>query len=686
MFCPNCGKENEENAKFCIDCGAPLETEEASAETSANGAASEVKEDGEVSTSSVSETAEGAETAQTDSQSSTDSASENTGEYEQEYESEKKNRSGKKIVSGIIALVIVIAAVLAIAKFIGGNKDDKIDYGKYPIIYQKDDEVMVRPDGKKESYVLADKDSMSDYDMYTYGKVQIAKGGDAIFFADNLSDTSYRLYYRETKQMTPKGKNTDSKGLRIAKDVTSFQVMPEGDGVVYMSDGDLCYSDLKEEKKIANEADSYRISSDGKKIIYESDGTYYLCGLGKKDSPEKIDSDITEWVSEFNEYNDIYYIKEGNLYNKPYGKDKQKVASDVSDAYLIGENVYVITEETKELKYDDLFIDDISDNAENLVNPDDIKKPDYDDYEDYDAYSEAYDKYWDEYQAARDAYRAYEDIDEIKEEFNEDPFEVSSYTLHRVDGKELKKVDEGLQSSFINLSGNYGFYKKSETGEIEKLKLSEVSSVYDARNQLYDMVDKDSSPGTIYIITESGKTIKGFDVDGQATSFMVSENGKYLYCMQSEEYYGYGELVRYNIGSKGLSGEKVLLEDIMDYSCYSDDFIIAQNEDDELIGFIDGKEQTITDENSTNYEYYDGTLYFIDDYSDDSGDLVKYKNGKKETLAIDVYSFSIYDENKIAYIRDYSSSKNYGDLYTCNKNGKKETLIDTDVSQIIFAY
>lgn len=684
MFCSNCGKKNEDGAKFCIGCGAALDTEETTAESAE--ATNEAANEEAINTQQTTETTavkESDEPAQ-DSENA-DEQTEN-GEFEAEYEPEKKSGNGKKIVSGIIALVIIIAAVLAVAKFIGGGSSDEIDYGKYPIIYQKDDEILVRPDGKKESYVLADKDDVSEYDMYTYGKVQVAKGGDAIFFADNLSDSSFRLYYRETKQMTPKGKNTDSKGLRIAKDVTSFQVMPEGDGVVYMSDGDLCYSDLKEEKKIANEADSYRISSDSKKIIYESDGTYYLCGLGKNDSPEKIDSDITEWVSEFNEYNDIYYIKEGNLYNKPYGKDKQKVASDVSDAYLIGENVYVITEETKELKYDDLFIDDISDNAENLVNPDDIKKPDYDDYEDYDAYSEAYDKYWDEYQAARDAYSAYEDIEEIKEEFNEDPFEVSSYTLHRVDGKELKKVDEGLQSSFINLSGNYGFYKKSETGEIEKLKLSEVSSVYDARNQLYDMVDKDSSPGTIYIITESGKTIKGFDIDGQATSFMVSENGKYLYCMQSEEYYGYGELVRYNIGSNGLSGEKVLLEDIMDYSCYSDDFIIAQNEDDELIGFINGKEQTITDESASDYEYYDGTLYFIDDYSGGSGDLVKYKNGKKETLAVDVYSFYIYDESKIAYIRDYSSSKNYGDLYTCNKNGGKETLIDTDVSQIIFAY
>ena len=26
MFCPNCGAECEDSAKFCMDCGCPLET------------------------------------------------------------------------------------------------------------------------------------------------------------------------------------------------------------------------------------------------------------------------------------------------------------------------------------------------------------------------------------------------------------------------------------------------------------------------------------------------------------------------------------------------------------------------------------------------------------------------------------------------------------------------------------
>ena len=35
MFCPNCGHENEEDARFCRSCGAPLPAATGSTETGA---------------------------------------------------------------------------------------------------------------------------------------------------------------------------------------------------------------------------------------------------------------------------------------------------------------------------------------------------------------------------------------------------------------------------------------------------------------------------------------------------------------------------------------------------------------------------------------------------------------------------------------------------------------------------
>ena len=36
MYCPNCGCDNEENAKFCKDCGEKLEAQTAPTTTNQN--------------------------------------------------------------------------------------------------------------------------------------------------------------------------------------------------------------------------------------------------------------------------------------------------------------------------------------------------------------------------------------------------------------------------------------------------------------------------------------------------------------------------------------------------------------------------------------------------------------------------------------------------------------------------
>lgn len=692
MFCPNCGKQNDEASKFCEACGAALEKEQAEVVAEE---VIEVTEEAMEQTASVAETVaeEAAEEAAVEVQE--EAQAEITAEeplLSEEYIPEKRGGALKKIIIAIVALAVLAGAAFAAINFFGLFESDETDYGKYPVVYEKDGEIMVLAHGKKEAYELTDND---DENYGYYGRIQLTKDGKGIFFTDSDEDDA-TLYFRKTKDANPK--NGD--GTEISDDVESFKVFPNKTAVVYLRDGGkLCYSDTKNEKVIDKHVELFAISEDEKKVMYkDEDGDLYVCGFGKKDEPQKIDSDVNSIVSGLGEYEDIYYIKDDKLYYKANAnKDKQKISSDVSDAFFIGENLYVMKEEVVELKFKDLFEDDLPD-KDDLVDPSDIESPSwsdfynaYDDYDDAsDAFDEAWDEYREEYNEAYELWNAYEDAEEIKDYYNEYPVKMSAYTLYLAKGTKLTKVDENISTSYASVSNDYGFYTKTEKAKIKKIKLSEVD-YYSAQSKISNMLYDDDLTGTFCVITPNGKVFDGFEIDEAIEDYEVSENGKYLYVSEIEKSKKSSSsekinLVRYDIKSSSLANKKTLLEDIYSFVYYEDDFIVARCEEG-LKGYIKGKEVEITDENVSVFDYFNGTLYFLDDYdySDYSGDFVIWKNGKKEKIADDVYDFVIYSESKIAFIQDYDTNDGCGDLYIGNKKGKSK-LIDDEVSDIIALY
>jgi len=64
------------------------------------------------------------------------------------------------------------------------------------------------------------------------------------------------------------------------------------------------------------------------------------------------------------------------------------------------------------------------------------------------------------------------------------------------------------------------------------------------------------------------------------------------------------------------------------------------------------------------------------------GNLMKYKNGKKEQIDIDVHQFVVRDDNLLYYIKDYSTNRDCGELY--KRNGSKSEKIDSDVEYMIY--
>lgn len=625
MYCEQCGAKNEDGTKFCTSCGASM---------GGNG--------GNVTEAAL----------------------------------PQKNKGGaaKKAVAAILSVAVVCGAGVAGYRLVSG----KLNSGKggrenHPVVYIKDSGLYLRNTNKKESYTLTNKTGYYDPgtgDGYSYGLVQVSEDGKRIFFADAMDEGRFRLYYRNTKQKKPRGKDADDKGIRLASGVTDFKIAPNGEFVIYIKNDRLYISNLKEERSISSETQEYYLSSDAKKILYKkSDGDLYLSGVGKKDKPEKIDSEVSGIVSNPFEYSKIYYMKDESLYVKEYGKDKVKIASDVSNASMIGDNCFFTKEVTSEKKFKDLFNDDCADSDAQITEPSysDFQTTDEDGYSqtDYDAYNEADDKY--DEKCGRD---------DVREYYSENPEEIKTYTLYMADKKDAKKLEEGLLNGYI-----YDRIIEKQSDDGGKITLSEVTGLSDARSKLSDLKDNIE---TETALLKSDGTIIPIDSDfaDDAKNITVSEDEKYLYCIEDVNSDYCGTLNRYSVSSSGIGSKKKIHDEASGYMLEDGAIIIYS--DDNFGIFVNGKYTSLADSYSGMHSYIDGVLYYYDQYSSSGeiGNLMRFKNGKKEQIDIDVHDFVIHGTKDCYYLKDYSIKSSRGELY--RRSGKKSKLIDSDVSYIVY--
>ena len=105
--------------------------------------------------------------------------------------------------------------------------------------------------------------------------------------------------------------------------------------------------------------------------------------------------------------------------------------------------------------------------------------------------------------------------------------------------------------------------------------------------------------------------------------------------------------------------------------------------------YADGKYTELTDEGGyyNTYDIVNNAMFYLDEFSSQSytGTLMLYKNGRSQKIDADVYSFDARSDDYIVYIKDFSTRRNYGDLYYKKGNGKP-VKVDNDVSYIITLY
>ena len=156
------------------------------------------------------------------------------------------------------------------------------------------------------------------------------------FEEEYFLDQSGALYYIDKKLETNK----------IAGDVESFQTTAAGDVVYYLNSYGELYrgKDYDDEFDLmADDVDEYVITSDGKACYYiDYDDT--LRYLKKAKKSEKIAEDVRNLIMTRDDYalfiSDYSYTSGGTLYESHNGKERERVAGDVTSITVTSATTY----------------------------------------------------------------------------------------------------------------------------------------------------------------------------------------------------------------------------------------------------------------------------------------------------------------------------------------------------------
>ena len=633
IFCPNCGKQMSTEFAFCQSCGA-----------------------------SITETP--------------------TEEQPAAVPTEKKKLPKKAIMFGGIGVAVVAVLILVISLFSGGGKA-KNDF----TLYLKDSEIFFS-DMKKDSEAwqltsrLVDIEDVDNenfaYAADTLGSyICTSEDGKYIFFPDKMADDDdwVNLYYRELG-------NPEAEAVKIHSDIQSYTVNTSATIVTYLKgeEGNLYQYKLAEDSKdkVASEVEGFEVSDDGTKICYiNSEGSLYLKYEGK--DKEKIACEVTSLEYLTDDFKTVYYIKEGSLYKQVEGEDRVKIASDVYRVIKIYETgeIYYLTSEAGEISLMDYVTDDMKDADASIAEPSYPDYPnspsrpywwDYDTDAEYDAAYEAYeDAYeaWEaecdrmetEYYAAREAWYAKQSRDELREDLEEEVLEQSNYSLCFYNGTEEVVITDAFVNDYYSPDYTYASeapvisYEAYNQSSLEKVKLSEVESIYDIENMVEAALFSSSER---YIAVKGTATV--VEQEKEAINFRINSSGTVVYYIDDiPEAKYYGELYRISINN-GVVGKA----EVIDYDVY--------------LYMLDV------------YSDLDKIFYFTDWNGEKDYGTLKVYDGKEATkIADDVHNFSVTPDGRVLYLYDYSLNYYKGELHEWS-NGETRKIDDDVVCVLPILY
>lgn len=593
---------------------------------------------------------------------------------------EKKSNSKKVILFGGIGVAIVVVLILIVSLFSAGGR--RID--KTYALYLKDKEIYFKDlklDGKAWQLTnrLLDSDDVADDDDLAEAKylgynTYMSKNGRYIFFPDKIAagNNNFSLYYKDVTK-------PDSDAIKIDSGITEYSVNTSNTIVTYykIDDGTLYqYNISKDSKeKIAGEVKDSRVSDDGNKIYYINyDNNLYF--KDKNKDKEKLASDVTGFQYVTENFSTVYYIKEGALYKQAVGSDKVKIASDVFSVINIYDSGEIYYLADSKIALIDYITDDMKDVDAAINKPEYPAYPDapawvywweyttdaeyqaaYNKYEEaYSTWEEEYNRIANEYNVANEAYAEKQKRDELRYELqnlDKEALEPSCYSLCFYNGTETNVITDAF--TYYNDLGGYSgaafasdapviVYGAFDLSEVEKVKISEVESIYDIT---LNVPIKVNSTYERYIAVEADTKVVE---QKRASNFRINSSGTVVYYIDNiPDEKNYGELFSISVSGGVVGKAKLYDSDVYNGFC----------------GFIS-----------------DGEFEYFKDYKNYKGDL--YINKKRIDYDVDVFSIEAYPElGKVMYLTDWNDDKYYGTLKVYD--GEKSVKISDDVHDYIVA-
>ena len=636
MFCKNCGKELPEGSKFCSGCGTAVEREEV-VETQESLVMEEAGE--EVAAVEEESAAAGAEQgAEAVPEEQPEGAEEAPAAEEAPEGAERtpilgqKKRNAKPVVliaAAVVLVLLIVGAVKLIPAMLGGGAPEGV-------VYTADGETRYL----KKLSAKADPKLVEDEEVI---RVRFSEDGKYLYYLRNR-DGSAALYRSKASDLGKK------EAEKISSDVEDYQPLAGGE-VLFLKDGDLRYFDGKDSEKLAKEVEEFYVE-DGYAYFTEAESdseTLYRIKVKKGAEKEKLISHYDSLYSRVSDDELVYSKNEDNgmedLYTVKPGKDPEKILNDVDqvlDVTVDGGKVQVIylTANTEEIKLKDFVTDKKADEDALVQEPtyEAFRTPDEDSWS---GYTTDYDAYYE----ARDAWYEVRQRDEIRQELQDQTYELTTYTLSSYQNGKIQEVAKKISRDSLEYDAESGiyFYQKLESASGPVIDIAELSSTYSFEREITNLLNGGNQTGTWY------QNINGKESELKFQEDEVFIRGVYVLGGSDVALYlaadGAEEVRAYQVKKDQLSYRETLLE---------------ENAMQLSLGTYQGKD----------------ALFFYEDLSSGEGDLVCYTGGKKTTLAKSVNSVYLAGDSKDCFVLTDLSG---GDATLTQVKGEKKEKIADDV-------
>lgn len=589
---------------------------------------------------------------------------------------------GAIIVFGIIIYVLLFKNGYFTSEKLG------VGYPNMPIAYSKGSELYM-DDLKTVPYKVTD--NLGVENMYSYMFVGVgtdfSENGKNLFYREDVKETGeFNLYHKETSSKAAEGK-------LIAENVNYFESSDDGKSVVYIKDstengGKLCSNDLVNEyaldEGIIGADQILSISGNGKNIAYEKyEGETVNLYLSSIDGTGKyVVSDEVVQFEMPSKSNKLYYIKftddsrtKYSLYEAEFNKDPILISDNITGLGVLEnkKDIVYMTNNGNTLKYSDIVEDDMIEFEK------DIKEPNPEDYSEEDV------------QGLVNDYTSYSQKlqrDEVRKELatGEMPSLPSTGYVYS-EGKSLKIADNIIDSKILGSNAEYVIFSIMPTEKIDKVKMSEITSVQDIWTSYSSMVR--AAKSDTYFVKPGNEPyhIEYDNVNIQRTA--ISKKLNYIsFFTDYDDSTRQGQLLLAGIKNESISYYAPLSETATSaqFSGDKSDFAYLDNVKDGIgtLNFVSSNIPMVVAEGVMSYQFgkENNMLYFIDEVSSETGqgNLRLFQSGSYKDIDKDVLAMSVKYNKRVAYIKNYDMKTKTGELYYLK--GTDTRLIDKGVTSL----